>query len=143
MFNNFKVSLAPGIKTEIPNSIFIPISYHYTNSFPHSPFTSDKHTGLDIEISPSGTLPSYEYIWQTGTLDALFQILMSQFPWEFCNIMIKQKLIHSKTIVFLHKAALNLASTIPLHPIKKNPERTQSMLCIVLSKSLTLQVLGS
>lgn len=29
MFNNFKFSLASGIKMETPNSIFMPISYHF------------------------------------------------------------------------------------------------------------------
>ena len=66
--NNFKVSLTFGFKVETPNGIFMPCSY---NSCPHSPFTSDKHTGFDTEFSPSGSLPSYGYVWQTGTLDAL------------------------------------------------------------------------
>ena len=57
-----------GLKVETPNSIFMPFPY---NSCPNSPFTSDKHTSFDIEFSPSGTLPSYEYVWQTGILDAL------------------------------------------------------------------------
>ena len=67
-FNNFKVSLIFGFKVETPNSIFMPFSY---NSCPNSPFTSDKHASFDIEFSPSGTMPSYEYVWQTGILDAL------------------------------------------------------------------------
>lgn len=67
-FNNFKVSLILGFKVETPNSIFMPFSY---NSCPNSPFTSDKHASFDIEFSPSGTMPSYEYVRQTGILDAL------------------------------------------------------------------------
>lgn len=61
MFNNFKVSLASGIKIETPNSIFTLISYHYTKSFPNSPFTSDKHSGLDVEFLFCEMLPSYDY----------------------------------------------------------------------------------
>ena len=62
---------------------------------------------------------------------------MSQFPWKFCNSMIKQKLIHGKTIVFLrhlHKLALCLAQLFHLHQIK-NPQGTQGMLSRVLIRA--------
>lgn len=57
--------------------------------------------------------------WTLGGKQISNAKFMSQFPWKFCNI-IKQKLIHGKAIVFLHKAALCVAPTIPFASIKKS-----------------------